>query len=145
MEHRSRRRSRPLGLEAPAKEQLAQQIASAVALSLERNRRENDTERLPGGVKRGVLASRLRLARQNVVDMTVYLQQRAATTAAIVEEQRQVSGCGDEHNVCVICLDGNLLESDVEALPCGHVFHAHCIAQWLQYRRVCPVDRRPVD
>ncbi|KAG1685506.1 hypothetical protein DVH05_008336 [Phytophthora capsici] len=144
MEHRTRRRPRPLGLEAPAKEHLAQQIASVVALSLQRNRRENGSESLPGDAKRGILASRLRLARQNVVDMRAYLQQREAATAAIVEEQKQVPSCSDNRNICVICLDDNLDERDVRALPCGHVFHAHCIAQWLLYRRVCPVDRRPV-
>ncbi|KAL3665066.1 hypothetical protein V7S43_009700 [Phytophthora oleae] len=147
MEHRTRRRPRPLGLEAPAKECLAQRIASAVALSLQRNRRESGSGGLPGDVtgKRGMLASRLRLARQNVVDMTAYLRRREAETAASVEEQAQVSCCNADVNVCVICLDGNLDEREVEALPCGHVFHARCITQWLLYRRVCPVDRRPVD
>jgi hypothetical protein len=24
---------------------------------------------------------------------------------------------------------------------CGHVFHEHCLKQWLKYNKICPLDR----
>lgn len=145
-----RRPRRQVGLEAPAKAHLAQQIANVVTLSLQQNGRESGSGRLSGPLAgtQGRLASTLRLAEKNVADMTAYLRQRKAKTAAIVATSREeVTFCceDEEQNVCVICLEGNLEEERVEALPCGHVFHAECIAQWLLYQRVCPVDRRSVD
>ncbi|KAG7391097.1 hypothetical protein PHYPSEUDO_005864 [Phytophthora pseudosyringae] len=154
---RTRRRPRPqLGLEAPAKEHLAQQVAGVVALSLQRNRRESGRGGLSGAAagKRGLLASTLRLAEQNVADMTAFLRRQEAEAAAVVVAPVELPSWseGEEHEVCVICLDGDMVPGEsaregerVEALPCGHVFHARCIAQWLLHRRVCPVDRRPVD
>ncbi|KAL4117166.1 hypothetical protein PRNP1_001546 [Phytophthora ramorum] len=144
-----RRPRRQLGLEAPAKEHLAQRIADVVALSLQQHGRESGTGGLPTG-KQGLLASTLRLAEQNVADMTAYLRRREAeASAAMASGFESVVCCeGEEPNVCVICLDGNMVtgeEEQVEALACGHVFHARCIGQWLLYRRMCPVDRRPVD
>ncbi|EEY62316.1 uncharacterized protein PITG_14259 [Phytophthora infestans T30-4] len=129
-----RRPRRQVGLEAPAKAHLAQQIANVVTLSLQQNGRESGSGRLSGPLAgtQGRLASTLRLAEKNVADMTA---------------REEVTFCceDEEQNVCVICLEGNLEEERVEALPCGHVFHAECIAQWLLYQRVCPVDRRSVD
>ncbi|KAG3104626.1 hypothetical protein PI124_g8734 [Phytophthora idaei] len=138
-----RRPRRQLGLEASAKEHLAQQIANVVALSLQQNRGNGG---LSGG-KQGLLASTLRLAEKNVADMTAYLRRREAETAPIVARREELTSCDEDEdqNVCVICLDGNMEEERMETLPCGHVFHAQCIAQWLLYRRVCPVDRRSVD
>ncbi|ETI54064.1 hypothetical protein F441_03056 [Phytophthora nicotianae CJ01A1] len=141
---RTRRRPRrQLGLEAPAKGNLAQHIASIVALSLQQNQ---GTGGLSSG-KQGRLASTLRLAEKNVADMSAYLRRQEAEAAVILARREEVTSCyeDEDQNVCVICLDGNMEDESAEALPCGHVFHAQCIAQWLLYRRVCPVDRRPVD
>ncbi|KAE8887632.1 hypothetical protein PF005_g16084 [Phytophthora fragariae] len=155
-----RRPRRQLGLEAPAKDHLAQRVASVVALSLQRTGRETDNGTLSSVAtgKQGLLASTLRVAEQNVADMRAFLRRREAETAAAMASQEQrikeAAPCcceGQGPDVCVICLDGNMAgestgeEERTEALPCGHVFHARCIAQWLLYRRVCPVDRRPVD
>jgi len=44
-----------------------------------------------------------------------------------------------DSSMCVICLEpfahGNL----VARLPCGHLFHADCISDWLFQRAVCPL------
>ncbi|CAH0487755.1 unnamed protein product [Peronospora farinosa] len=124
-----RRPRRELGLEALEKQQhLAQQIARGLALTL-------------------------RLAEQNVSDMTTYIRQQEAKNATIVTSRDQVENVvRDGVNVCGICLEGdvtngeNMKEEDkTEVLSCGHIFHVCCIEQWLQYRRVCPMDRQPVD
>ena len=45
----------------------------------------------------------------------------------------------DESFDCTICLasvdDGDM----VGILPCSHIFHSECLAQWIQRRNVCPL------
>lgn len=43
---------------------------------------------------------------------------------------------------CVICRHS--MET-AKKLPCGHMYHAHCLRGWLEDRRVCPVCDAPVD
>jgi hypothetical protein len=45
---------------------------------------------------------------------------------------------------CTICIDSDD-DSDVEAAPCGHVFHRRCFRTWLRHRRVCPYCNVSVD
>jgi len=41
---------------------------------------------------------------------------------------------------CVICLTDFEAEDDVRKLPCGHLFHRHCIGHWLTHGSLtCPV------
>jgi len=43
---------------------------------------------------------------------------------------------------CVICLDELQASGDVEAIPCGHVFHHDCISACIQrHGRQCPICR----
>ncbi|VDO22719.1 unnamed protein product [Brugia timori] len=42
---------------------------------------------------------------------------------------------------CLICLD-TLLLSESAAVRCGHVFHLHCILQWFENCKTCPVCRK---
>lgn len=124
-----RRPRRQLGLDAPAKAHLAQRIAGVVALSLQRNGRETDNA---AGGKQGLLASTLRLAEQNVADMTAFLRRREAEAAAImaIQEQRakEATPCcseGEEPNVCVICLEGSVVAGGTHGRTRG--------------RKLCPV------
>merc|ERR1711879_1054669 len=46
---------------------------------------------------------------------------------------------------CIECQsnDKNGDDCKVERAKCGHMFHCHCITQWLQARSVCPLCNRP--
>ncbi|OIW10481.1 hypothetical protein TanjilG_00419 [Lupinus angustifolius] len=52
---------------------------------------------------------------------------------------------------CQICLEkfyGEKEDDDdveITAMPCGHVFHHHCIIQWLQTSHMCPLCRSPLS
>jgi len=43
--------------------------------------------------------------------------------------------------ICVICLDDFKPKSEVRRLPCGHIFHATCIEEWLlkKHHFNCPL------
>lgn len=45
---------------------------------------------------------------------------------------------------CVICTNTSDAV-DVTTLPCGHSFHATCIAQWLWHNSICPICRFGID
>jgi len=43
---------------------------------------------------------------------------------------------------CCICLEENNLDDLVTRLPCAHIFHTHCIIDWLaNHSCTCPVCR----
>lgn len=44
----------------------------------------------------------------------------------------------DLTHTCVICLDDLAVGHHVRALPCDHVYHAHCIRVWLRRKNACP-------
>lgn len=43
---------------------------------------------------------------------------------------------------CAICLDE--IKDNQRALPCAHVFHAACIAEWTNKSKSCPICRQRV-
>ncbi len=45
----------------------------------------------------------------------------------------------DESYDCTICLASVDDGDKVGILPCSHIFHAECLAQWIQRRNVCPL------
>jgi hypothetical protein len=49
-----------------------------------------------------------------------------------------------QYEDCTICFDAFAEDQKVATLPCGHVFHPHCVSRWLSeaLRRTCPVCRR---
>lgn len=42
---------------------------------------------------------------------------------------------------CVICLEPLVLGEQANRIPCGHLFHEHCIKDWLRTSNQCPVCR----
>ena len=47
------------------------------------------------------------------------------------------SGQSDEH-LCVICIAGLQARDGGVRLPCGHLFHETCVAEWLRRNSSCP-------
>jgi len=46
---------------------------------------------------------------------------------------------------CMVCLSNFSDEEEVRPLPCGHVFHAPCIDEWLRRCTDCPICKANVD
>jgi len=42
---------------------------------------------------------------------------------------------------CIICLDEM---KSAKRLPCGHVYHHHCLRKWLEANDTCPYCRQPI-
>ncbi|XP_057450334.1 E3 ubiquitin-protein ligase RING1-like [Lotus japonicus] len=40
--------------------------------------------------------------------------------------------------------DANCIREDGYSMPCGHMFHQHCIITWLLTNHVCPLCRNPL-
>ena len=76
--------------------------------------------------------------------------------APVAAEQEPAEGMAPEvvaedRPICAICQDfmNGPEGGEVEAFPCGHAFHAVCIAQWKRHANLvgqlrCPTCRRPV-
>lgn len=55
--------------------------------------------------------------------------------------------CGDDRTapMCVICMEDFAEHDEAVRLPCAHLFHKYCAAEWLRRRPVCPLDLVPVQ
>ncbi|PSS20845.1 E3 ubiquitin-protein like [Actinidia chinensis var. chinensis] len=42
---------------------------------------------------------------------------------------------------CVVCMQGFKSATIAKQIPCGHVYHANCIATWLSLHDSCPLCR----
>ncbi|KAG6555298.1 hypothetical protein Mapa_003341 [Marchantia paleacea] len=42
---------------------------------------------------------------------------------------------------CIVCREDMV---EAKKLPCGHLFHVHCLRQWLERQNTCPTCRAPV-
>lgn len=56
-----------------------------------------------------------------------------------------VCSCTQTEHECSVCLTQFELESEVNSLSCGHVFHKECLEKWLAYWNItCPLCRTPL-
>jgi hypothetical protein len=52
----------------------------------------------------------------------------------------------DESRCCMICLDEvDMAQKYAQPMPCLHIFHCHCMNQWLKQNRSCPLCRYPIQ
>lgn len=61
--------------------------------------------------------------------------------AAIPEKAFEEGMLPKEDAHCAVCLGDYELGDRVKELPCGHLFHTQCIAQWLDSSTLCPLCR----
>jgi len=54
---------------------------------------------------------------------------------------------GREHTQtqCMVCLSNFAPGEEVRQLPCGHIFHASCVDEWLRRCTACPLCKANVD
>jgi len=72
----------------------------------------------------------------------------ASEIAQLTTVKKYVSGLMDEESaMCAICLDPYENGQEIRMLPCSelHHFHKHCVDQWLQSNRVCPLCKRTLE
>ncbi|CAA9998036.1 unnamed protein product [Nesidiocoris tenuis] len=53
-------------------------------------------------------------------------------------------GC-KKNRECVICMVEFIVGDNVRYLPCMHIYHVHCIDDWLMRSFTCPSCMEPVD
>mmetsp|Transcript_21744 Transcript_21744/g.46836 ORF Transcript_21744/g.46836 Transcript_21744/m.46836 type:complete len:230 (-) Transcript_21744:417-1106(-) len=51
----------------------------------------------------------------------------------------------EELRTCCVCLEDVCCEQRVRTLPCLHTFHAECVEEWLQKKKVCPLCQFPIS
>ena len=95
------------------------------------------------GTGRGIEAARplaLRADTARLMD-AISASARAAVARGGAAAAAQASG---ENEACSICLaDFRPREDILCRLPCGHLFHRACLADWLFIKPSCPNCRRP--
>lgn len=62
---------------------------------------------------------------------------RAVPFSADGEEFRETPEC----SICMVAFDGEL---EAKCTPCGHLFHARCLGNWLKMSRTCPLCRSDI-
>ncbi|GAB5372491.1 hypothetical protein AAMO2058_001670300 [Amorphochlora amoebiformis] len=85
----------------------------------------------------------------NMRSVFVDLMKRVATfknyRSAMLEIQRSFPIATDlelkSNSKCAICLDNMAV---AKKLPCGHLFHKHCLEQWIKFKRICPCCRASI-
>lgn len=55
------------------------------------------------------------------------------------------SGRDEAQSQCMVCLCDFTTSEEARRLPCGHVFHAPCIDEWLRRCMDCPICKANVD
>ncbi|KJP88935.1 hypothetical protein AK88_01429 [Plasmodium fragile] len=52
-------------------------------------------------------------------------------------------GCGDDEEICSICMMNYVRSDDVMMMPCDkrHFFHVGCLTKWLYKSQACPICR----
>lgn len=58
-------------------------------------------------------------------------------------ERVRVGEEAEVNSACAICLDKCLVGDETAKLGCYHVYHWHCIVEWLYISNVCPLCRHP--
>lgn len=94
-----------------------------------------NTEALAGGYEERLIEVQEMLSRRRGL---------APETLERVERLRWEPSAGSQTQ-CMVCLSDFEGGEEVRRLPCGHVFHAPCIEEWLKRCADCPICKTNVD
>lgn len=96
-----------------------------------------NTEALAGGYQERVM---------EVQEMLSHRRGLSNETISQIETLRwDESSQGNDQKTCMVCLSDFTVGEEVRRLPCGHVFHASCIDEWLRRCTDCPICKANVD
>lgn len=76
---------------------------------------------------------------KRVHDMAQYRRATANMQERYPDATQAEIAAGDA--MCIICREEL---TAAKKLPCGHLFHMHCLRSWLERQQLCPTCRRPV-
>ena len=79
---------------------------------------------------------RILLSRQSIPKRPIFFTLPPIATSSIVNNQ----GNKDSKR-CTICLEDYQQDENLEALPCGHVFHGYCVSSLTKASARCPLCR----
>jgi hypothetical protein len=60
-------------------------------------------------------------------------------------EASGAEGKTGEETRCQICMEDFEEGDDLRTLPCFHLFHSHCVDQWLKVNSICPICRHKLE
>jgi len=97
-----------------------------------------NTEALAGGYEERLMEVQETLSRRRGL---------SHETIERIEKFSWDSGAARQHDQtsCMVCLANFVDGEDVRKLPCSHVFHRHCIDEWLRRQTDCPICKLNVD
>ncbi len=108
-----------------------------ITLNLRRTSNENQQQ------QEGVIQERLQDLFQQIAMSLTAVDDRGATPEQIAALQTQTNQTqSHELPTCGICLDDHAMGDEICTLPCGHIFHSHCIHSWLQQVANCPICKQ---
>jgi len=62
----------------------------------------------------------------------------AVTLAALPVQPARADELSEENSACCVCLETLRPGNAVAKLPCGHLYHPHCVTAWLARHCTCP-------
>jgi hypothetical protein len=96
-----------------------------------------NTEALAGGYE------------ERLIEVQEMLSRRRGLSNEVIDRvdkfRWQDTGAEDLQKQCMVCLSDFTDGEEVRRLPCGHVFHAPCIDEWLRRCTDCPICKANVD
>jgi len=94
-----------------------------------------NTEALAGGYEERLMEVQEMLSRRRGLSQETIGQVEMLRWDSSTETQNQ----------CMVCLAEFVEGEEVRKLPCGHIFHAGCIDEWLRRCTDCPICKANVD
>ena len=86
----------------------------------------------------------LEMKKHGILPASVMSDTNFSTKQTTQYRQDRMSHFKSNNTECVICLEPLASGGDFVLQPCRHVFHNHCIREWLNENSVCPLCRKHI-